>query len=423
MSEQHVTVSELLAMPSTVWTIEVVDERGARRLSLSEGESWVLGSGAEAGVQVHDPTVSAAHCRIGVRAGRFWVEDLGSRNGLYASGGRVDRAQFASGGCFVVGRAVIACAPCRGSEEDDAESEEPLEGVIGESLAMRRLARDVRRLAPLRAPVLIRGETGSGKELVAAAVHRCSIRGSRPFVPLNMGALPGELADAELFGHERGAFTGAVTARQGAFEAARGGTLFLDEIAELALPVQAKLLRALEGGEVRTVGSTIARRVDVRVVAATWAPLHDRVAQGSFREDLFHRLAVLTVMVPPLRERRGDILLLARAFLAASAHEVGERSLTPGALSRLAAYEWPGNVRELKNVMLRAAVLASDRAITAELVEQALSVGRPSRESAVVRAIDRKAQTRALLAAHQGNVSLTARALGVARSTVRAWTR
>jgi DNA-binding NtrC family response regulator len=420
--DDNLTQSELPAVPAHAWVLEICDPWGLARHRLREGEERALGSRGGAAIAVHDPAVSGRHCSVRVERGRLEIADLSSRNGLWAAGARAESLQFEEGGCFVVGRTLIACRPER--EEDSAEllAEPPLEGVVGQSLAMRRVARQVRLLAPLRAPVLVRGETGAGKELIAQALHTQSQRAPRPFVALNMGALPGELADAELFGHERGAFTGASVARPGAFEAARGGTLFLDEVAELPMAAQAKLLRALEGGEVRALGATASRRVEVRVVAATWAPLDRRVVEGAFREDLFHRLAVLQVALPPLRERRGDIGLLAGCFLEGISAELGERALTAGALSRLAAHGWPGNVRELRNVLLRAAICAEGRLITPEHVERAIGRAPASAGRSLVPA-DRRIEAKATLAAHEGNVSSAARALGVARSTLRAWTR
>ncbi|RYE82075.1 MAG: sigma-54-dependent Fis family transcriptional regulator, partial [Myxococcales bacterium] len=319
---------------------------------------------------------------------------------------------------FLAGGTVIAVVPGRCDEDDDASDEPPLDGVIGQSLPMRRLARAVRKLAALRAPVLIRGETGTGKELVARALHQLGPRGRGPFVPINMGSISPDLADGELFGHERGAFTGAVASRLGAFESARGGTLFLDEVAELPPLAQSKLLRALENGEVRPLGTSQPRQVDVRVVAASWASLEELMPQGAFREDLFHRLAVLTVQVPPLRARPIDIALLARHFLASQASEVGSKTLTGGAISRLSAHPWPGNVRELKNVLLRAAVTAVEPSITSEHIDQALA---PFQSAPQPSLDQRRREAQRALDQHRGNRSGAARSLGVARSTFRDW--
>ncbi len=233
--------------------------------------------------------------------------------------------------------------------------------MIGESPAMQQLRATIDKVAQSDATVLITGESGTGKELVARALHFAGRRAGRAFVPVNCGALVGTLLDSELFGHVRGAFTGADTAKRGLFVAADGGTLFLDEIGELPLDLQPKLLRALQDGEVKPVGGTTAIRVDARVIAATNRSLQHRVAEGEFREDLFYRLAVITIEVPPLRSRPGDIGLLARHFAeqAALRAERGRMVLTDAAIAHLAAQPWPGNVRELENAIERAVILTA----------------------------------------------------------------
>jgi DNA-binding NtrC family response regulator len=233
--------------------------------------------------------------------------------------------------------------------------------MIGESPAMTALRATIDKVAQSDATVLVTGESGTGKELVARALHFAGRRAGGPFVPVNCGALVGTLLDSELFGHVRGAFTGADTSKRGLFIAADSGTLFLDEIGELPLELQPKLLRALQDGEVKPVGGTSAIRADARVIAATNRSLQDQVKGGAFREDLFYRLAVITIEVPRLRDRPGDIPLLARHFAeqAALRAERGRVSLTDGALAHLAAQPWPGNVRELENTIERAVILAS----------------------------------------------------------------
>ena len=418
------TISETKSAPAALWTLEIIDRAGGRCVTVAEGERTSVGTSPSSRLRVYDPLVSGHHCEVWVTGGRLVVHDVGSRNGLYTGGSaRVQEARLHGPGSVVIGRSVLSATPFTEEADEPVWNEAPLVGMIGESLAMRRLAREVRRLAPLRASVLVLGETGSGKELVAQALHKLGTRASKPFLPLNMGALPGELADAELFGHERGAFTGANAARAGAFEAARGGTLFLDEIAELALPTQAKLLRALENGEIRPLGVSVPRHVDVRVVAATWAPLDERVARGTFREDLFHRLAVLTIALPPLRTRKGDIALLAPAMLAAMERELGACSLLPAALARLTSHAWPGNVRELRNVLMRAAVAARGTPISARHVADAISTGSTPPPPKLASSGARHTEARSALVAHGGNVSGAARELGVARSTLRAWSR
>jgi DNA-binding NtrC family response regulator len=240
--------------------------------------------------------------------------------------------------------------------------------LVGESPPMQRLKQLVARVAPTAATVLVTGETGTGKELVARAVHRQSARAERSFVAVNCAALPEGLLESELFGHERGAFTGADRARPGMFEAAHGGTLFLDEAGEMTPALQAKLLRVLTDGVVTRVGARTPRKVDVRVVVATHRDLAAQVAAGGFREDLYFRLAVVPVEVPPLRDRGEDLPALVDHLLARAARDLAipRRTLAPAALERLRRYRFPGNVRELRNVIERACILSTAEVIAAE---------------------------------------------------------
>jgi two-component system, NtrC family, nitrogen regulation response regulator GlnG len=236
-----------------------------------------------------------------------------------------------------------------------------LAAVIGEDPALRAVLARATRVAPTTMPVLVTGESGTGKELVARALHELGPAPAGPFVAVNCGALPRELAESELFGHERGAFTGAATRRAGWFEEASGGTLVLDEIGELPLDLQPKLLRVLETGRLRRVGGSGEAAVRVRVVAMTLRDLEGEVARRAFREDLYYRLAGFHLALPPLRQRRDDIPMLARHFLRELEPEVGARELEPGAVAALRAARWLGNVRELRNVVRRAAILTRDR--------------------------------------------------------------
>jgi two-component system, NtrC family, nitrogen regulation response regulator GlnG len=245
--------------------------------------------------------------------------------------------------------------------------------LIGRSPAMQDVYRTIARVVPNDLTVLILGESGTGKELVARAVHELGARKSRPFVAVNMAAIPRDLIEAELFGHERGAFTGAATRVSGRFEQAAGGTLFLDEIGDMPMEAQTRLLRVLQSGEFTTVGGSRAIRANVRIIAATHKNLIDLIASGAFREDLYYRLNVIPIAVPPLRHRGDDIALLARHFLDRAASDgLPRKSLAPSGGARLARHEWPGNVRELENMMRRLAVLARDEVITDELVDQQL---------------------------------------------------
>jgi DNA-binding NtrC family response regulator len=230
--------------------------------------------------------------------------------------------------------------------------------LVGSSEAMREVARLVEMVAPRATPVLIEGETGTGKEVVARALHRLSRRAAKPFVVLNCAAIPEALLEAELFGHARGAFTGAVQSRVGRIESANGGTLLLDEIGEMPLGMQAKMLRFLESGELQKVGENDAMRVDVRLIAATHQPLEQRAAEGAFRLDLYHRLAVFPIDVPALRERMEDLAELSEHFLERMGKDHPRKRLTTAALELLREHTWPGNVRELMHVLERGAILA-----------------------------------------------------------------
>jgi DNA-binding NtrC family response regulator len=306
------------------------------------------------------------------------------------------------------------------------EAPAPPPGFVGASRPMQELYRLLRRAAASRHPVLITGESGTGKELVARAIHEASGRGN--FVALNCAAIPENLLESELFGHEKGAFTGAGREKPGLFEAAHRGTLFLDEIAELPPPLQPKLLRALEEGEVRRVGATRATRVDVRLLAATNRDLEDEIRAGRFRDDLFWRLAVLHLHVPPLRERAADISLLAGHFLADADEDpadAGPRRLDAEAAALLAAYPWPGNVRELRNAVERAATLAPGAEIRADdLPPRIRDAGRlaarvadASQRQLPLRELER-AYILEVLRQTGGNKSRTAEILGLDRKTL-----
>ncbi len=237
---------------------------------------------------------------------------------------------------------------------------EALPDMIGDSAPMLEMARMVRLVAPRSATVLIEGETGTGKELVAKAIHRLSTRSAKSFTVLNCAAIPESLLEAELFGHTRGAFTGAVQSRTGRIEAAHGGTLFLDEIGEMPLSLQAKMLRFLECGELQRVGDNETMRVDVRVIAATHQRLQERSADGTFRLDLYHRLAVFPIEVPALRQRMDDLPKLVESFLNSLAREMCRKTISSSAMAKLAAHDWPGNVRELKHVLERGAIMTGE---------------------------------------------------------------
>ncbi|MDI1445321.1 sigma 54-interacting transcriptional regulator [Polyangium sp. 6x1] len=388
--------------------IRVDDGGDERALRLGPGEEIVLGSGEGVDVRLVDRTVSARHAALVHRGSVIEAVDLGSRNGMRVAGTRVARAFLSTGSAVELGRAVVRV-------EGSTIASEPHRGallshLVGRSAPMRRLGGEVRRLAPLKLPVMLRGESGTGKDLVARALHDESLRKDRPFVALNAATISRELAESELFGHQRGAFTGALRDRRGAFREAHQGTLFLDEIAALPLDVQAKLLRVVEGGIVRPLGSETAVPVDVRLVVATCEPLEQMVAARRFRADLYERLAVCFVRVPSLRERTEDIAALCTHLFATS--EIGPRELSPGALVVLRASSWPGNVRELRNVIVQAAVRAPG-VIQAEHVTSVLA------ERSGRRVKLRPDDARRIFEETGGNASEAARRASVPRSTMR----
>jgi DNA-binding NtrC family response regulator len=265
-----------------------------------------------------------------------------------------------------------AALPASGSGPANVER---LPELVGNGACMLEVSRRIRLVAPRSTPVLIEGPTGSGKELVAEAVHRLSTRSHKPFVAINCAAIPEALLEAELFGHTRGAFTGAVQGRIGRIEAADGGTLFLDEIGEMPLALQAKLLRFVECGELQRVGDNETVKVDVRIVTATHQPLAQQTQSGAFRADLYYRLAVFLIRTPSLAEHSEDLPLLVNHFLARMGREAPLKRIDPGALAKLAAHDWPGNVRELEHILERAAILAGDEALlTAQEIDFGLTI-------------------------------------------------
>ncbi|QDV09155.1 Transcriptional regulatory protein ZraR [Planctomycetes bacterium Poly30] len=294
-------------------------------------------------------------------------------------------------------------------------------GLIAGSAMMQALLADLARVASSQAPLLLQGETGTGKDVLAHLLHRWSRRSAGPFVAVNVAALPDALVESELFGHEKGAFTGATSNRIGQFEAAHEGTLFLDEIGEMPLTLQPKVLRALQDGRISRLGENVERAVDFRLVAATNRDLEARIAEGAFREDLYYRIAVITIEIPPLRERREDILPLARHFLLGI--EGGGKHLSPGAETLLLAHDWPGNIRELKSAILRAAVLAPGDTILPDKLppkiarRKSTGVAEASLSELGLAKLERKAIEDAL-ELHDGNRTEAAKTLGISRRTL-----
>jgi two-component system NtrC family response regulator len=293
------------------------------------------------------------------------------------------------------------------------------EGMLGKSAPMQQVFGAVRKVATSNAPVLILGESGTGKEVVAMSIHRLSKRAQGPFVAINCGAIPETLIESELFGHERGAFTGAHTQRPGRFETAEGGTLFLDEIGELPLAMQVKLLRFLQEQQIERVGGRKPIQVDTRVLAATNVDLEKAMREGKFREDLFYRLAVVVVKLPPLRDRENDLIVLAEAFLKRSAEENGKRKLkfTKEALQALQQYGWPGNVRELENRVKRAAIMCDGVRVTPEDLTLSPDASATSLNLKEARDhLEREMLTKALRK-HRGKIAPAAIELGISRPT------
>ncbi len=299
-------------------------------------------------------------------------------------------------------------------------------GMIGRSEAMGRIYQLIEMAAPTRCRVLVTGESGTGKELIARAIHAHSPRRDKAFVELNCAAIPSELIEAELFGHLKGAFTGAVASRKGKFESAHGGTLFLDEIGDMSLATQAKLLRVLQDGIVTPVGAVEGRTVDVRILSATSKDLVSEIGRGGFREDLYHRINVLTIGVPPLRARSGDVEELAGHFLRIAAIENGAppKSLSPRAAGFLRQLRWPGNVRELRNLMERLAILVPHQVIGQEDVMRLLQLRSARAEDSGALPL-RQARARferqyilERLAANRGNLGHTAQDLGIERTNL-----
>jgi two-component system nitrogen regulation response regulator GlnG len=297
-----------------------------------------------------------------------------------------------------------------GAAEPETDENLP---IVGRSPAMQEVFRVIGRLVNTDMTALINGESGTGKELVARALHDFGRRKDKPFVAINMAAIPRELIESELFGHEKGAFTGAIARGVGKFELAQGGTLFLDEIGDMPMEAQTRLLRVLQTGEFTSVGGRNVQKADVRIIAATHRDLRQLIAQGRFREDLFYRLNVVPIHLPPLRDRRGDIQDLARYFLAAAARDgLAAKSLSNAAIEELQRYDWPGNVRELENLMRRIAVLYSEASIDARMVTESLAAGTAHRENrdasgrltdeTLGQSVDR--HLRAYFSAHQGRL-------------------
>ncbi len=341
---------QAVSHPRLRWTDGGTHERVLRELTL-------LGSAPNTGIVIDDRAVSRLHAELDPRADGVWVRDLGSRNGTFVDGVFVTRARLSEGSKLRIGSTEVVVEYGTPEDLEGLWPESTFGPLVGCSAPMRRLFANLARIAPTDAPVLIQGETGTGKELVAQAIHQRSARAGGPFVIVDCAALPENLIESELFGHAKGAFTGALRTRIGAIEAASGGTVFLDEIGELPLSLQPRLLRVLESGTIRMVGETSRKKVDVRFLSATHRDIGTMINAGAFREDLYFRLAVLPIFICPLRERIEDIPALIEAFMPKGT------LASPELVRELMKRPWLGNARELRNFVQRAAAFGTGQAL------------------------------------------------------------
>jgi DNA-binding NtrC family response regulator len=343
-------------LPRLAIQVEREAGRASTRTYQHDGDICRVGSAASNDLVIDDPTISRFHCSIQREGGAWRIVDTGSTNGTRVDGVRILSAELEGQAVLALGDSLLRIRP-DGGECASVPILNAFGSLIGTSGAMQKLFATLERVAASDIDVLINGESGTGKELVATEIVQRSARAQGPLVVVDCGSISPTLVESELFGHVRGAFTGADRDREGAFEAADGGTVFLDEIGELPLELQPKLLRALEQREVRRVGTSRARHVDVRVIAATHRELEREVNRGRFRDDLFYRLAKVSVRVPPLRDRLEDLSALVDSFLVAFGRRDGGRLFSATVLEQMQQHEWPGNVRELRNYVERSIVL------------------------------------------------------------------
>jgi DNA-binding NtrC family response regulator len=389
----------------------------------------VIGSGTGSDARLSDATISRRHLQVALTEGGVVVRDLGSTNGSFVRGARFQELILGYGAEIQIGQTVLKYLPEEEAVEIPPAESESFGALVGRDPKMRQVFRLLADVAVTDATVLLEGQTGTGKELLAEEIHRHSPRRDHPFVVFDCGAVPKELIESALFGHVRGAFTGAVVDRRGAFAEAEGGTLFLDEIGELALEMQPSLLRAIDRRMIRPVGGTGYQNVSVRVVAATNRDLRAEVAARRFREDLYYRVAVFRISVPPLRERPADLALLVQRFVAEFG---GGRTLhvLPDDLQRMARHAWPGNVRELRNLIERACALSRGDTLdmgdffgsrgTPAPATEGIAYHLPFKEAKahVVEHFERQ-YLQVLLERHAGNLSAAARGAEVDRKHLR----
>jgi transcriptional regulator with GAF, ATPase, and Fis domain len=354
------TVRQLIdtvSIPRLSLTVEREAGKSVARSVFFDGDFCRIGTHSSNDLVLQDSAVSRFHCRLLREEGAWRVRDWGSLNGTRLENVRIRDADLPQDATLALGDSVVRVRAIAPAEEAVVPNIPAFGQLAGTSVAMRKLFALLERVGPSDINILIEGESGTGKELVANEIVQRSPRAERSFVVVDCGAISPSLVESELFGHVRGSFTGADRDRIGAFEAADGGTVFLDEVGELPLELQPKLLRAIEAQEIRRVGETRTRKVNVRVVSASNRDLEREVNRGGFREDLYFRLAVMCVRVPPLRERLDDLIILVRVFLQALGVPDEERLFTAAVLAEMARHDWPGNVRELRNYVERSVVL------------------------------------------------------------------
>jgi DNA-binding NtrC family response regulator len=401
------------AMLVRQFEVSVIDGKDRGTRVVSAGEELSIGSSEGNDLRLTDNGVSRHHCALRAVERGLELVDLGSRNGTFVGNLEITSCFVRTGAQLRVGQTTVSVQILDQDLEQPLASGDRHGAILGASPEMRRLYPIIEQCGRSTATVLIVGETGTGKELIAEAIHDASDRRDKPFVVVDCSALSHDLAESELFGHERGAFTGAETLRIGAFESARGGTVFLDEIGELPINLQQLLLRVLEARTVRRIGSNQQRPVDVRVISASHRDLRREVNQKRFRADLFYRLNVLRIPVPALRERTGDVELLAGHFWKSFRSDAPPEAL----LRHLASHHWPGNVRELRNAVERAAVLGWKPEQPESAVLPVLSTYQQAKERALW--AWERGWVEQLLAGNAFNLSRAARAAKMGRTNLR----
>jgi len=419
------TATRLAALVFRKFRVTVIDGEQRGTHAVATTSELAIGTAAGNQLVLVDPTVSRHHCAIRVTPRGCQLRDLSSTNGTWLAGHLVEGAYLKPGSTFRAGSTSLRFELLDDEVREPLSEDDRFGDALGQSPVMRRIFAALAKIAAADSTVLLEGETGTGKGLLADLIHRQSPRAGGPFVVVDCASIPATLIESELFGHEKGAFTGAHAARAGSFEAAAGGTIFLDEIGELPLELQARLLRALEERVIKRVGSTREVRLDVRVVAATNRDLREAVNRGKFRADLFYRLDVVRLRLPPLRDRREDIPLLVAHYYRIFTGD--DQAVPPDALvEALSEHAWPGNVRELRSAVERAVLLA-DPALSidpdpatppavVDVLDDRLSF-RESKERAVTRW--ERWYIQELVARHGGNLTRAARAARMDRAHLR----